>query len=226
MKYVFLFVLAFSVAVCDAELKLEATDGENVTISFKTAELKRADRVSITFTRENRKTLIAQYCRCVHCRDCDVVETPGVLLRVEGTVPLILLDVSSNNSGLYEARVFIGNDVSEIKATLVVKKPAFSSTKAPLQISTPNPPNSSGHLWLYALLIPLVILGVVTCSFWRKKCRREREPLPDAEEARETPAVSRHSIFKNNKCKRNCRDCVAVSFKACREDTEDQLVDT
>lgn len=204
MKVVFLFVLAFSVAVCVAELKLEATDGDDVTIPFKTAELERADRVRITFTRDNQKKLIAWYCRCADCGDCIPVETPGVLLRIEeGTASLILQDVSSRSSGLYKAQVFNGKHVSEIQATLVVKEPALSSTKEPPQISTPKPPDTSGHLWLCALLILTVILGVVICFFWRKKCRREREALPDAEEARETPAVSRHSICKKNMCKIN-----------------------
>lgn len=105
--------------MCDAELKLEANDGEDVTISFKTDELNRANQVKITFTRQSQKYLIAQYCRCAHCGDCDVVETPGVLLRVEeGT--LILQDVRSRNSGLYEAKIIVGNIVSKMKVTLVV----------------------------------------------------------------------------------------------------------
>lgn len=107
--------------MCVAELKLEANTGENVTIPFKTAELERADRVRITFTRDNQKKLIAQYC-CAHCWVCIPVETPGVLLRIEeGTASLILQDVSSRSSGLYKAQVFNGKHVSEIQATLVVK---------------------------------------------------------------------------------------------------------
>lgn len=104
--------------MCAAELKLEANDGEDVIIPFKTPDLDRAEQVKITFTRESQKYLIARYCRCVVCGDCDVVETPGVLLRVEeGT--FTLQDVRSRNSGLYEANI-IGKKVSRIKATLVV----------------------------------------------------------------------------------------------------------
>lgn len=104
--------------MCDAEQKVEAADGDNVTISFKSPDLDGADQVMITLTGENHKTVIARYCRCAHCGDCDVVETPRVFLRVEeGT--LILLRVRSRDSGLYEA-IIIGKKVSRIKATLVV----------------------------------------------------------------------------------------------------------
>lgn len=107
-----------TVAVCVPPLNYEATEGENVTISFKTAGLERADQVKITWTRGSQKKLIAQYCRCVHRGDCSVRETSGVLLRAEeGTVTL--LRVSSNNSGLYEV-IIIGKNVSRINASLVV----------------------------------------------------------------------------------------------------------
>ncbi len=104
--------------MCAAEQKVEAADGDNVTISFKSPDLDGADQVMITFTRESQKTVIARYCRCAHCWDCNVVETPRVFLRVEEG-NLILLRVNSNNSGLYEV-IIIGNNVSRIKATLVV----------------------------------------------------------------------------------------------------------
>lgn len=214
-----MFIL-FSVAVCDVELKFEATDGENFSIPLGTVELERANRVRITFKGEyeDKVHLIMQF--CAHGETCSVVETPGVLLSIEQRT-LTLQDVSSNSSGLYEALVFIGNNVSKIKATLV-NKPAFSPSTALLHTSTPNPPNSSEHQQLYALLIiPAIFLGVVFYF-----CRREREPLADVEKAKETPAVSRTSIFKKNYWKRNCSDCAAVSFKACTEDTDDQLVDT
>ncbi|XP_026092449.1 uncharacterized protein LOC113065431 isoform X2 [Carassius auratus] len=191
MRVVFLFVLVFSVAVCDTELKLEATDGENVTIPFKTAELERADRVRITFERDGQKKLVAQYCRCADCGYCRVVETPGVLLRIEeGTASLILLDVSSSNSGLYEAQVFNGNNVSEIQATLVVKEPVLSSTKETPQTSSPKPPDSSGHLWLWlcALLI-LPVLTVIGFLLFKKR-RRDHVALPYTGETRETSDVS------------------------------------
>ncbi|RXN34276.1 hypothetical protein ROHU_014999 [Labeo rohita] len=165
------------VAVCAPELKLEATVGEDVTISFKTSELERATRVRITFKgeHEEKARLIVQF--CAYGEQCDVVETPGVLLRVkQGT--LILQRVSFNNSGLYEAMIITGKEVSEKNATLVVKKPAFSSTKTPLHTSIKNPPNSSEHQWLYALLIlPVIALGVVVFLFWRKKCKRVIQQL-------------------------------------------------
>ncbi len=104
--------------MCAAEQKVEAADGDNVTISFKSPDLDGADQVMITFTRESQKTVIVRYCRCAHCGDCNVVETPRVFLRVEEG-NLILLRVNSNNSGLYEV-IIIGNNVSRIKATLVV----------------------------------------------------------------------------------------------------------
>lgn len=105
--------------MCDAEVNLEAAEGENVTVSFKTAGLERADQVKITLTRGRQKKLIAQYCCCVHRGDCDVVETAGVLLRVEeGTFSL--LSVRSNNTGLYGVIILTGSNVSEKKVTLVV----------------------------------------------------------------------------------------------------------
>lgn len=104
--------------MCDADLNLEAADGENVTISFKTDELEGAEQVILTFTQENQTNVIARYCHCADCGDCNVVETPGVLLQVkEGS--FTLLRVRSRNSGLYEV-IIIGKRVSRIKATLVV----------------------------------------------------------------------------------------------------------
>ncbi len=104
--------------MCDTELKLEAADGENVTIPFKTPDLDRAEQVILTFTQENQTNVTARYCRCDDCGDCNVVETQGVLLRVkEGT--LTLLRVNSRNSGLYEV-IIIGKKVARIKAILVV----------------------------------------------------------------------------------------------------------
>ncbi|RXN35123.1 hypothetical protein ROHU_003822 [Labeo rohita] len=184
--FIFVIFALVAVAVCAPELKL-ATVGEDVTISFQTAGLERATRVRLTFKgeHEEKARVIVQF--CAHGEQCDVVKTPGVLLRVEqGT--LILQHVSFNNSGLYEAKIITGKVVSEIKATLVVKKPAFSSTKTPLLTSIKNPPNSSEHQWPYALLIlPVIALGVVVFLFWRKKCKRKCDPAADDEEARETP---------------------------------------
>ncbi|KAI2649417.1 Titin [Labeo rohita] len=109
----------FSQTVCVAGLNLEATEGDNVTIPLETAELDRADQVTITLKRENKKKLIAQYCCCAQRGDCNVLETPGVSLQVqEGT--LILLDVSSRDSGFYEATIIVGNNVSKKNATLNV----------------------------------------------------------------------------------------------------------
>ncbi|XP_052396607.1 uncharacterized protein LOC127944599 isoform X2 [Carassius gibelio] len=223
MRNVFFFVLVFSVVFCNAELKLEATDGENVTIPFKTAELEGADQVRITFTRDDEKMLIARYV-CDHHRDCRVVERAGVSLRIEeGTVSLILLDVSSSNSGLYEAQVLNGKYVSEIQATLVVKEPVLSSTKETPQTSSPKPPDSSGHLWLWlcALLILPVLTVIGFC--WRKKCGRDHVALPYTGEARETSDVSSAASSKKY-MEKNCTGCVAVSFKTCRETTDDQLL--
>ncbi|XP_026093133.1 uncharacterized protein LOC113065818 [Carassius auratus] len=199
MRNVFFFVLV-SVVFCHAELKLEATDGENVSISFKTAELEGADQVRITFTRDDQKMLIARYF-CDRPGDCRVLERPGVSLRIEeGTASLILLDVSSSNSGLYEAQVLNGKYVSEIQATLVVKEPVLSSTKDPPQTSSPKPPDSSGHLWLWlcASLISLVIIGVIGFLLL-KKLRRDREALPDAEEDQKTPDVSSTESAQNKR---------------------------
>ncbi|XP_026092446.1 uncharacterized protein LOC113065428 [Carassius auratus] len=221
MKFLFVLVFSVSVTLCDAELKLEATVGENVTISFKTAELERVDQVRTTFKGENGKKLVARYCRCADCGHCIPVGTPGVSLRIEeGTASLILLDVSSSNSGLYEAQVFNGNNVSEIQATLVVKEPVLSSTKESPQTSSPKPPDSSGHLWLWlcALLI-LPVLTVIGFLLFKKR-RRDHVALPYTEE---TSAVSSAASSKKY-MERNCTDCVAVSFKTCREETEDQLL--
>ncbi|XP_016104995.1 uncharacterized protein [Sinocyclocheilus grahami] len=175
--------LLYRIAVCVAQLNLKAADGENVTISFKTAGLERADQVKITFTRGCKKNLIAQYCRCAHCGDCDAVETPGVVLRVEeGT--LTLLRVSSNNSGLYEV-IIIGNNVSEMKVTLVVNKPPFSSSIEPRQTSISKPPNVSERHRLCVLpalvVFSLGVLGVYLLYKWKRGC----EPVADAEAARD-----------------------------------------
>ncbi|KAF4096290.1 hypothetical protein G5714_022259 [Onychostoma macrolepis] len=176
MKFFSAVLVFISVAVCDAELNLEAADGEDVTISFNSDELNRADQVKITFTRQSQKSLIAQYCRCAHCGDCSVVETPGVLLRVEeGT--LILQDVRSRSSGVYEAKIIAGNIVSQMKVTLVVNKPPQTSIIS-------NPPNSSESHRLHVLVPALVVfilgvLGVYLLYKWKRGC----EPAADAEAA-------------------------------------------
>ncbi|KAL0153452.1 hypothetical protein M9458_051243, partial [Cirrhinus mrigala] len=106
-------------AACDNEQKWNATVGENITIPFKTAEQEKASRVTVIFLKED--TVIAQYCRCAHCGDCNVVKKTGVLLQVEeGTVWLTLHDVSIRNSGIYEARIFIGNKVFKETGSLLV----------------------------------------------------------------------------------------------------------
>lgn len=105
--------------MCAAGLNLKAAEGDNVTIPFKNAGLERAERVTITLTRENQKTVIARYCRCAHCGDCSVVKKQGFLLRAEEGI-LTLLDVSSSNSGLYEAKIIADNKLSKTNATLDV----------------------------------------------------------------------------------------------------------
>ncbi|XP_052396610.1 uncharacterized protein LOC127944602 isoform X1 [Carassius gibelio] len=135
-----LLVSAVSVVFCVAELKLEATAGDNVTISFRTAELEGADKVRIIFTRDDQKKLIAHYF-CFHHGDCHVEERAGVSLRIEEGV-FTLLNVSSESSGLYEAQVFNGKDVPKKTVTLVVK-PQISSSRSPPQTSTSQPPQTS-----------------------------------------------------------------------------------
>ncbi|KAL1249308.1 hypothetical protein QQF64_020313 [Cirrhinus molitorella] len=142
---------------------------------------------------------IAQYCQCTHCGDCDVVKNPGVLLQVEeGTVRLILQDVSIKNSGLYKVQIFIGNNVFEETGSLHVSEP-FSPSGQPPHTSTLKPHNSSDNHWLYFAII-IIILGIVICGvvcFFR-----------------------RVQYLKKIK---NLSDCEEVS---CRENTEDQLMDT
>ncbi|XP_050957953.1 uncharacterized protein LOC127159052 [Labeo rohita] len=164
----------FTGVACDTEQNWIATVGENITIPFKTAEQEKANRVTIIFLKE--KTVIAQYCRCAHCEDCDVVKKPGVLLKVEeGTVLLILLDVSIRSSGTYEARIYIGNNVFKETGSLLVNEP-FSPSRQPPHTSTSKPHNSSEHQWLYLAIIitTTMILAIVICGvvcFIRKPMR-------------------------------------------------------
>lgn len=112
--------MSSTVALCEDEQKLEATDGQNVNISLETAKLDRVVQVKITFTGEHVKNyLLAQFCLYEHYGDCNPKSNPGVLLKTEERI-LILQNVSSNNSGRYKIRV-IGEKVHDIKATLVVK---------------------------------------------------------------------------------------------------------
>lgn len=166
--------------LCAGGSNLKAADGDNVTISFKTTGLERAEQVTITLTRESQKTVIARYCRCAHCGDCSVVETQGVLLRVEdGT--LTLLDVRCDNSGLYEAKIIADNNLSTKNATLVVRKPPFSSSTETTQPSISKPPNSSEHQRLYVLIAPAVFILVVLGVYFFCKCRRECKSAADVE---------------------------------------------
>ncbi|KAK2886162.1 hypothetical protein Q8A67_016999 [Cirrhinus molitorella] len=158
--FVLVFVLVFSVAVCDIELALEATEGEKFHIPLQPAELERATRVIITFKRGKKLQLIEQFCN--HDESCTVKKTPGFILCIENRT-LTLQHVSSNTSGLYEVKVLNGKDTFVIKAT-VVTKPAVSLTELPLHTSTPKPPNSSERQRLHALLILPVILVVVVSS--------------------------------------------------------------
>ncbi|XP_052396612.1 uncharacterized protein LOC127944602 isoform X2 [Carassius gibelio] len=176
-----LLVSAVSVVFCVAELKLEATAGDNVTISFRTAELEGADKVRIIFTRDDQKKLIAHYF-CFHHGDCHVEERAGVSLRIEEGV-FTLLNVSSESSGLYEAQVFNGKDVPKKTVTLVVK-PQISSSRSPPQTSTSQPPQTSTSqppqtsiserrriYALIALVLFLGVLGVLGVCFFYKNMR-------------------------------------------------------
>ncbi len=132
--------------MCAGGLNLKASDGDNVTIPFRNAGLERADQVMITLTRENQKTMIARYCRCADCWDCNVVETPRVFLRVkEGD--LILLRVNSNNSGLYEAKIITDNNLFKTSATLDVNSRCITVICLPVMFQSREceKNNTSGH---------------------------------------------------------------------------------
>ncbi|XP_052396613.1 uncharacterized protein LOC127944602 isoform X3 [Carassius gibelio] len=187
-----LLVSAVSVVFCVAELKLEATAGDNVTISFRTAELEGADKVRIIFTRDDQKKLIAHYF-CFHHGDCHVEERAGVSLRIEEGV-FTLLNVSSESSGLYEAQVFNGKDVPKKTVTLVVK-PQISSSRSPPQTSTSQPPQTSTSqppqtsiserrriYALIALVLFLGVLGVLGVCFFYKNMRTPHLQKPNGKE--------------------------------------------
>ncbi|KAF4096291.1 hypothetical protein G5714_022260 [Onychostoma macrolepis] len=173
-------IALLSGVLCAGGLSLEAADGQNVTISFESAGLERAEQVTITLTRESQKTVIVRYCRCGHCGDCSVVETPGVLLRPEEG-SLTLLDVRCNNSGLYEARIIADNNLSTKNATLIVKKPQFSSSTEPTQPSISKPPDSSERQRIYVLIASAVFILVVLGVYFMCKCMREPESAADVE---------------------------------------------
>lgn len=159
---------------------MEAADGDDVTICFESAGLERAEQVTITLTRQSQKTVIVRYCRCGHCEDCTVVEKQGVLLRVEEGA-LTLLRVSSDDSGLYEAKIIADNTLSTKNATLVVKKPPFTSSTEPTQPSISKPPDSSERQRIYGLIAPAVFILVVLGVYFICKCMRDCKSAADAE---------------------------------------------
>ncbi|KAK2886163.1 hypothetical protein Q8A67_017000 [Cirrhinus molitorella] len=134
--------LAVTTGVCLIKTHLEETVGETATIHLEIAELDKADQVRITHTRESeKKKLIVQYCSRTDREDCNAVETAGVLLQVkEGA--LILLNVSSKDSGLYEVTVIRRNNTSEIQQTTLVVNKRVSSRSEPPQIPISKPPQS------------------------------------------------------------------------------------
>lgn len=105
----------------DAGSKLKATEGQNVTILFKT-EQERVSEVRIIFEEESKtKRLLAKYCSPDADPVCDPIETPEHLHVEEGNMSLILVNVTSSGSGLYTARVInADNQVFEETLTLVV----------------------------------------------------------------------------------------------------------
>lgn len=100
--------------------KLEATEGHNVSILFKTG-LERVE-VRISFEGESKgKRLLVQYCFPAAVLICDPIEAP--YLQVEGgNVSMILLNVNISSSGLYTAQVITANRMFEVNATLVVNR--------------------------------------------------------------------------------------------------------
>ncbi|ROL46831.1 hypothetical protein DPX16_1058, partial [Anabarilius grahami] len=148
--------------------RLEATEGQNVTISFDIDEVEKATQVKITFKGVNEKqpSVIAQRPWISHD------EPPaGVSLRVEkGRVNVTIQHVNISSSGLYEAlALFKNKKPSRANATLLVNEAPFSSTSAPPHSSTPKPPDTSNVLWLCAVIPLVIVISVVICFCKRRK---------------------------------------------------------
>ncbi|ROL41049.1 hypothetical protein DPX16_0379 [Anabarilius grahami] len=129
----------------------EATEGQNITISFNIDEVEKADQVRITFKQDNKEetVVIAQ-------QPWNHEETPpsGVSLLVEkGRLSVTIQNVSISRSGLYTAEAFFEKDTYEVNATLVVIEAAFSSTIMPPHSSTPKLLNNSSQLLWLSLIV-------------------------------------------------------------------------
>ncbi|CAM4675001.1 unnamed protein product [Leuciscus chuanchicus] len=203
-------------ALVVAGSKFEAMDGQNVTISFDTDEVEKADEVRITFKEDKKEyaELIAQK-PWVY----DDPPRPGVTLIVgKGCLSVIIQNVNISRSGLYKAEAYTGEKVCEVTATLVVNKaPVSSSPAPPHSSSSPTPLSSSDLHWLYAL-IPLVIVVSGGVYFWKlRRASCQKQSASDDEGARETPAVSRSSVSTERIGK---DDCVAVAMNGCGEHLE------
>ncbi|XP_052396615.1 uncharacterized protein LOC127944603 [Carassius gibelio] len=168
------------------------------------SDLKADDQLMVV--RCGTDEVVAQlFCENWNCSDYP--DTEGWFNQTEDLV-LILPNCSSVD------RLDILLNGNRIVLNFTFEEPVLSSTKEPPQTSSPNPPDSSGHLWLWlcALLILPVLAVIGFC--WRKKHRKDREALPHDEEAKETPAVS-------STASSNCTDNVVVCFKTCSENTDD-----
>lgn len=98
---------------------MEATEGQNVTISFDIDEAEKADQVRIAFKQDikEKAVVVAQ-----QPWTYDDKPPAGVSLLVEeGRVFVTIQHVNiSRNSGVYTARVFFGKYKSEVNAVLVI----------------------------------------------------------------------------------------------------------
>lgn len=106
-------------ALIVAGSRLEATEGQNVTISFDIDEVERADQVRIAFKQDDKQNAVVVAQQPWTYDDKPPAE---VSLQVEERrVSVIIQHVSiSRNSGVYTARVFFGKKVSEVNAVLVI----------------------------------------------------------------------------------------------------------
>ncbi|CAM4675031.1 unnamed protein product [Leuciscus chuanchicus] len=219
------FVLVSVDALLADGSKIEANHGENVTLPFPMDKAEKADRLRIIFKEETTKNLSLISQKCVPHEGCAVVDKSGVSVLVGGEcVRVTIHNVNISRSGLYIAQAFFGNNVSEVKATLVVNKaPVSSSPAPPHSSSSPTPLSSSDLHWLYALIpvfiiIIIIIIILVFCCFCRRrKASSQKQSASDDEGARETPAVSRSSVSTERIGK---DDCVAVAMNGCGEHPE------
>ncbi|CAM4674992.1 unnamed protein product [Leuciscus chuanchicus] len=172
MKTIVAVNLALISALVVAGSKFEAMDGQNVTISFDTDEVEKADEVRITFKEDKKEyaELIAQK-PWVY----DDPPRPGVTLIVgKGCLSVIIQNVNISRSGLYKAEAYTGGKVCEVTATLVVNKAPVSSSPAPPHSSSISPtPLSSSNLRGHYALIPvficiIFIIFIILCvCFWK-----------------------------------------------------------